>query len=70
MKIILNGWSCLALLLLVYCIIEIVKHISYAVMTTKSIKHLKDIPNDQREMLMKYALKKDSEVNKNNESND
>lgn len=54
-----NGWSVLALFIVCWCINEIIKNISYSVMTTKSIKHLKDIPDDQREMLMKYALKKD-----------
>ena len=54
-----NGWSVLALFIICWCINEIIKNISYSIMTTKSIKHLKDIPDDQREMLMKYALKKD-----------
>lgn len=54
-----NGWSVLALFIVCWCINEIIKNISYSIMTTKSIKHLKDIPDDQREMLMKYALKKD-----------
>lgn len=54
-----NGWSVLALFIVCWCINEIIKNIAYSVMTTKSIKHLKDIPDDQREMLMKYALKKD-----------
>lgn len=54
-----NGWSVLALFVVCWCVNEIIKNIAYSVMTTKSIKHLKDIPDDQREMLMKYALKKD-----------
>lgn len=54
-----NGWSVLALFIICWCVNEIIKNIAYSVMTTKSIKHLKDIPDDQREMLMKYALKKD-----------
>ena len=54
-----NGWSVLALFIVCWCINEIIKNIAYSIMTTKSIKHLKDIPDDQREMLMKYALKKD-----------
>lgn len=54
-----NGWSVLALFIICWCINEIIKNIAYSVMTTKSIKHLKDIPDDQRKMLMKYTLKKD-----------
>lgn len=54
-----NGWSVLALFIICWCVNEIIKNIAYSIMTTKSIKHLKDIPDDQREMLMKYALKKD-----------
>lgn len=54
-----NGWSVLALFVVCWCVNEIIKNIAYSVMTTKSIKYLKDIPDDQREMLMKYALKKD-----------
>ena len=56
-----NGWSVLSLFIICWCINEIIKNIVYGIMTTKSIKHLKDIPDDQREMLMKYALKKDKD---------
>ena len=54
-----NGWSVLALFVICWCINEIIKNIIYGVTITKSIKHLKDIPDDQREMLMKHAFKKD-----------
>ena len=40
---------------------EIIKNIILGIMTTRSMKHLKDIPDDQRETLMKYAFKKDKE---------
>lgn len=54
-----NGWSVLALFVICWCVNEITKNIIYGVMTTRSIKHLKDIPDDQREMLMKHAFEKD-----------
>ena len=54
-----NGWSVLALFVICWCVNEIIKNIIYGVTITKSIKHLKDIPDDQREMLMKHAFKKD-----------
>ena len=54
-----NGWSVLALFVICWGINEIIKNIIYSVTITKSIKHLKDIPDDQREMLMKHAVEKD-----------
>lgn len=54
-----NGWSVLALFVICWCVNEIIKNIIFGVMTTRSIKHLKDIPDEQREMIIKYALKKD-----------
>jgi hypothetical protein len=54
-----NGWSVLALFVICWCANEIIKNIIFGVMTTRSIKHLKDIPDEQREMIIKYALKKD-----------
>lgn len=54
-----NGWSVLALFVICWCVNEIIRNIVYGIMTTKSIKHLKDIPDDQREMLIKHAFKKD-----------
>ena len=54
-----NGWSVLALFIICWCVNELIKNISYSIMVIKSMKHLKDIPDDQREMIIKYALKKD-----------
>ena len=54
-----NGWSVLALFVICWCVNELIKNIAYSIMVIKSMKHLKDIPDDQREMLMKYAFKKD-----------
>ena len=54
-----NGWSVLALFVICWCVNELIKNISYSIMVIKSMKHLKDIPDDQREMIIKYALKKD-----------
>lgn len=56
-----NGWSVIALFIICWCVNEIIKNIVFGIMTTRSMKHLKDIPDDQREMLMKYAFKKDKE---------
>ena len=54
-----NGWSVLALFIICWCVNEIIKNIILGIMTTRSIKHLKDIPDDQREMIIKHAMKKD-----------
>ena len=54
-----NGWSVLALFVICWFVNELIKNIAYSIMVIKSMKHLKDIPDDQREMLMKYAFKKD-----------
>lgn len=54
-----NGWSVLALFVICWCVNELIKNISYSIMVIKSMKHLKDIPDEQREMIIKYALKKD-----------
>lgn len=56
-----NGWSVLALFVICWCVNELIKNIAYSIMVIKSMKQLKDIPDDQREMLMKYAFKKDKE---------
>ena len=56
-----NGWSVLALFVICWCVNELIKNISYSIMVIKSMKHLKDIPDEQREMIIKYAMKKDKE---------
>ena len=48
-----NGWSVIALFIICWCVNEIIKNIIFGIMTTRSMKHLKDIPDDQRAMLMK-----------------
>lgn len=54
-----NGWSVLALFVICWCVNELIKNIAYSIMTIKSMKQLKDIPDEQREMIIKHALKKD-----------
>lgn len=54
-----NGWSVLALFVICWCINELIKNIAHSIMVIKSMKHLKDIPDEQREMIIKYAMKKD-----------
>ena len=54
-----NGWSVLALFIICWCINELIKNIAYSIMVIKSMKQLKDIPDEQREMIIKHALKKD-----------
>ena len=54
-----NGWSVLALFVICWCVNELIKNIVYSIMVVKSMKHLKDIPDEQREMIIKYAMKKD-----------
>ena len=56
-----NGWSVLALFVICWCVNELIKNIAYNIMLIKSMKHLKDIPDEQREMIIKYAMKKDKE---------
>ena len=54
-----NGWSVLALFVICWCVNELIKNIAYSIMVIKSMKHLKDIPDEQREMIIKYAMTKD-----------
>lgn len=54
-----NGWSVIALFVICWCVNEIIKNIIFGIMATRSIKHLKDIPDEQREMIIKHAMKKD-----------
>ena len=54
-----NGWSVLALFVICWCVNELIKNIAYSIMAIKSMKQLKDIPDEQREMIIKHALKKD-----------
>ena len=54
-----NGWSVLALFIICWCVNELIKNIVYSITVTKSMKHLKDIPDEQREMIIKHAMKKD-----------
>ena len=56
-----NGWSVLALFVICWCVNELIKNIAHSIMVIKSMKHLKDIPDDQREMIIKHAMKKDKE---------
>lgn len=54
-----NGWSVLALFIICWCVNELIKNIAYSITVVKSMKHLKDIPDDQRELIIKHAMKKD-----------
>ena len=54
-----NGWSVLALFIICWCVNELIKNIAYSIMVIKSMKQLKDIPDEQREMIIKRAMKKD-----------
>ncbi len=54
-----NGWSVLALFVICWCVNELIKNIAHSIMVIKSMKHLKDIPDEQREKIIKYAMKKD-----------
>ena len=54
-----NGWSVLALFVICWCVNELIKNIAYSIMVIKSMKQLKDIPDEQREMIIKYVMKKD-----------
>ena len=54
-----NGWSVLALFVICQCVNELIKNIAYSIMVIKSMKQLKDIADEQREMIIKHAMKKD-----------
>ena len=56
-----NGWSVLALFVICWFVDGLIKNIAYSIMVRKSMKHLKDIPDEQREMIIKHAMKKDKE---------
>ena len=54
-----NGWSVLALFVICWCVNELIKNIAHSIMVIKSMKQLKDIPDEQREIIIKHAFKKD-----------
>ena len=54
-----NIMNILALFVICWGINEIVKNLIYGIIIVKTIKHLKDIPEDQRELLIKNSCKKD-----------
>ena len=53
-----NGWSVLALFVICWCVNELIKNIAHSIMVIKSMKQLKDIPDEQREMIIKHSMKK------------
>ena len=57
MKIMFNGWGCLALFIVCWCINEIIKNISTAIAGIKAIKYVKELSEEQRELLIKQLGK-------------
>lgn len=47
-----NGWSVLSLFILCWCLVECIKNISFGITVTRTVKHMKDIPNNQREIIL------------------
>ena len=66
----INGWGFLAIIVIAWCISEIVKNISFSISVTKSIKYLKDIPNDQRKVMIYSLFNKQMKEMAKNESDD
>lgn len=66
----INGWGFLAIFIIAWCINEIVRNLSFAISVTKSIKHLKDIPDDQRKIIMYSLFNKQMKEMAKNESDD
>ena len=54
-----NGWSVLALFVICWCVNELIKNIAYSIMVIKSMKHLKVIPDEQKEMIINHQMRKD-----------
>lgn len=65
-----NGWSVLALFIVCWCINEIIKNIVFGISVTRSIAHLKDIPNDQRGLIIQNLFNKKMKEMTKDESND
>ena len=53
-----NIMNILALFIICWGVNEIVKNLIYGIIIMKTIKHLKDIPDDQSELLIKNSCKK------------
>lgn len=66
----INIWGFLAIIIIAWCVKEIIKNISFAISVTRSIKHLKDIPDDQRKIMMYALFNKQMKEMVKDESND
>lgn len=53
----LNGWECLCIFIMAWCITEIVKHIVYAISIHKAMKALKDMPEESRAMMLRMLYR-------------
>ena len=54
-----NGWSVLALFIVCWCIEKIIQDIVFGISVTKSIKHMKDIPDEQRGAIIDNLFNKE-----------
>ena len=54
-----NGWSVLALFVICWCVNELIKNIAHSIMVIKSMKHLKDIPDEQRGAIIDNLFNKE-----------
>ena len=58
MEFTMNSWCFLAIVIIAWCIKEIIKHIAYCISVTKSVRRLTEIPDDQRGIMIKYLFNK------------
>ena len=54
MNLTINGWTLAAFAVLCYCIQEIIEIIAKNIATVRSIKHLTNIPEEERKMIISY----------------
>ena len=57
----MNVGGVFVIFILCWCIKNIMDTIIYSITLTRNIKQLKDIPDNQREMIIKHVFKKDGE---------
>lgn len=54
MNLEINGWTLVAFIVLCYCVQSIIEIIAKNIATVKAIKHLTNIPEEERKMIISY----------------
>lgn len=58
MNLTINGWTLAAFIILCYCVQSIIEILAKNIATVRSIKHLANIPEEERKMIISYITNK------------